>query len=224
MKQTPAHDKFNENLLALLPSRMSRVVEVGCMRGSLAAEYLKSNPECSWIGIDIDPENVEIARRVCYRAICADAEEISDEGLNELFPADAWVFGDVLEHMRDPWQFLRRLRARMSDTGAVIACIPNVQHWSFQVLVNIGLFRYQDEGLFDRTHLRFFTRITILEMFESAGFQVESIISRNGWPPDAVKYIPHIRAMAEISGGNPDLAEKEAMAYQYVVKAVPRIS
>jgi 2-polyprenyl-3-methyl-5-hydroxy-6-metoxy-1,4-benzoquinol methylase len=221
MEQTPAHDLFNETILAMLPIRLSKVVEVGCMRGSLAREYLKDNPHCRWTGIDIDAENARIARGVCSQVHCMDIEDMSDVDMDALSPVDAWVFGDTLEHLRDPWRMLRRIRERLPTSGAVIACIPNAQHWSFQSRLNVGLFRYEDEGLFDRTHLRFFTRTTIFEMFQAMGFRIESAVSRTISAPGAEKYLPHIRAMASASGFSPDQAEADAMPFQYVVKAVP---
>ncbi len=220
MNQTPAHDLFNDSLLAMLDFQPNRVVEVGCMRGTLAKEYLKRAPNCEWTGIDIDQDNVEIAKHICHRAYCADVEELTELELDALFPADAWVFGDVLEHLRDPWLLLRKLRSRMIPGNAVIACIPNAQHWSFQARLNIGEFKYEDSGLFDRTHLRFFTRKTIFEMFESSGFQIESAVSRIFNFPGGDKYIPHIRAMALASEADPDQAEQDAMAFQYAIKAV----
>jgi len=220
MKQTPSHDLFNDSILAMLPPNLDKVVEVGCMRGTLAKEYMKTSPGCKWIGIDIDDDNVTVAQQVCYQALCADIEKMTDAELDALFPADVWVFGDVLEHLRDPWLLVRKLRSRMTQGNALIACIPNAQHWSFQARLNIGEFRYEDSGLFDRTHLRFFTRKTILEMFESNGFKVESAVSRIFNFPGGDKYMPHIRAMAIASGHDPELAEKDAMAFQYAVRAV----
>lgn len=221
MEQTPAHDLFNDTILAMLPAGLTKVVEVGCMRGSLAREYLKTNPQCLWVGIDIDADNARIARSVCSEVHCMDIEDMSDAGMDALGPVDAWVFGDTLEHLKDPWRILRRIRDRMPPSGAVVACIPNAQHWSFQSRLNIGLFRYEDQGLFDRTHLRFFTRITIFEMFQSTGYRIDSAVTRTINAPGAEKYIPHIRAMAAASGFSPDQAEADAMPFQYAVKAVP---
>lgn len=220
MKQTPAHDLYNETILALLPPGLGQVAEVGCMRGSLAKVYLETNPDCQWIGIDIDPDNVEIAAAVCQQTLCLDIEKVAAREFEQWHNVNAWVFGDTLEHLRDPWQVLTNIRRTLRKGGMVVASIPNAQHWYFQARVNMGLFRYEDNGLFDRTHLRFFTRQTIFEMFQQCGFQVEQAVARNLVTADTGKYIAPIRAMAEASGINPDQAETDAMAFQYVVKAV----
>lgn len=220
MKQTPAHDKYNDTIFQMLPKNLKRVVEVGCMWGSLAKIYLAENPDCHWIGVDIDPDNVDVAKAVCHEAVCCDIETLSDDDFEQWRGVDAWVFGDVLEHLRDPWALLARIRRVIPPNGVILASIPNAQNWSFQARVNAGQFRYENDGLFDRTHLRFFTRVTIFEMFQGAGFRIDNAVSRVLSSPDADKYLPHIRSMAVASGLDPDVAEQDAMAFQYVVKAV----
>lgn len=221
MQQTPAYDQYNETLLELIPPQLHRIIEVGCMRGTLAVAYRASNPDCEWIGIDIDPENIKQARPLCSEAYCRDIEQVSDSELERWSKADAWIFGDTLEHLKDPWQVLSRIRKYMGDSAYIIASIPNAQHWSFQARLNIGLFRYESEGLFDRTHLRFFTRTTILDLFESTGYAIDNAVSRVFNFPGADVYIPLIRAMAAASQYDPDVAEADAIPYQYVIRARP---
>ncbi len=220
MKQTPAYDQYNDTLLAIIPPGLDRITEVGCMRGTLAQAYLAGNPYCLWTGIDIDPDNVTHAGRFCHRVYCRDIEAMDAAELLQ-WSANAWIFGDTLEHLRDPWAVLSKLRGIMDSGNCVLASIPNAQHWSFQARLNVGLFQYENDGLFDRTHLRFFTRTTIVELFESTGFRIEQAVSRKFNFPGYEKYMPHIRAMALSSGHDPDVAEEDSMAYQYVVRAVP---
>ena len=82
--------------------------------------------------------------------------------------------------------------------------------------------QYEDDGLFDRSHIRFFSRITMVELFEQSGFEVEKMFSRIISFPGADRYMPHIRAMAQASGIDPDTAEKDASAFQYVICATPK--
>ena len=70
---------------------------------------------------------------------------------------DCLVYGDVLKHLKDPWSLLREHRAFLSERGLVLACIPNIQHWTILTALLRGQWNYQEEGLLDRTHLRFFT-------------------------------------------------------------------
>jgi hypothetical protein len=102
-----------------------------------------------------------------------------------------------------------------------VACIPNTQHWSVQARLNCGNFRYENAGLLDRSHLRWFTRITMLEMFRSAGFKITEGFPRIFDEPGREKVLGAIRLMAASIGADPELAVKDALPIQYVVKAVP---
>lgn len=223
MKQTPAHDKHNDSILnLLLQSRPTSVIEIGCMRGTLAKEYLSQQQSCVWTGVDIDSDNVNEASNFCTYSMLGNVETMDLSSLPNIHDVECWIFGDVLEHLRDPWALLSKIKNISDSPKKIIACIPNSQHWSFQVRVNAGMFDYQDDGLFDRTHIRFFSRETMIRMFTDAGFEIQSMHSRNFNFPGYEKYIPSIRTMASISGVSPDQAEKDAMAYQYVIEAIAR--
>ena len=221
MKQTAAHDVPNPDVLKLMPGNLKRVVEVGCSSGALARAYTEGNPACEYIGIEIEPEYADRAKAYCSSVICADIEGMSETVFQSLFPSDCWIFGDCLEHLRDPWALLKRIRGPLASTACVIACIPNSQHWSVQARLNCGALWYEDQGLLDRTHLRWFTRLTIIELFRSTGYQIVEGLSRVFDEPDREKLLPAIRAMALATGTDPLVAEKDSLAVQYVVKAAP---
>lgn len=101
------------------------------------------------------------------------------EDLPATEPFDLVVFNDVLEHMVDPWEALRTTRALMTDTGHVVAAIPNVGHITVIEGLLRGRWDYAESGVMDRTHLRWFTREIIIKMFEDAGFQVISCVGIN---------------------------------------------
>ena len=154
MPQTPMHDNHNARLLALIPPSSRRVIEVGCSTGAMAREWRRQHPESDWHGVEIDPVRAELARRHCQQVEVMDIEQADDAFFARHSTRDCWVFGDVLEHLRDPWRVLQRIRAGMSEDACVVACIPNVQHWSLQAALSRGEFRYVDAGLLDRTHQR----------------------------------------------------------------------
>jgi 2-polyprenyl-3-methyl-5-hydroxy-6-metoxy-1,4-benzoquinol methylase len=220
MDQTPAHENHNPDLLLLMPATARRVVEVGCSSGALAREYKRRNPGCHYMGIELVPAYAELARRHCDEVVDLDVETVSDQTLAGL-ETDCWVFGDVLEHLRDPWALLRKIRKVIPADGHVVACIPNAQHWSVQARLSCGELRYEDMGLLDRSHLRWFTRITMLEMFQQAGFKVAAGRSRVFDEPQREKIMPAIKAMAEALGANVQQALTDAAAFQYVMDAIP---
>jgi SAM-dependent methyltransferase len=221
MKSTPAPATHNPHLLGLMPPNLRRVVEVGCSTGLLGKAYCESNPGCDYVGVEIDPDHAAAAAQGCSSVVNLDIERTDDPRFDGLFPSDCWVFGDSLEHLRDPWALLTWVRGRLAADACVVACIPNAQHWSIQARLNRGELRYEESGLLDRTHLRWFTRITIRELFMSTGFNIVQGVPVIFNQPGRDLVLQSIRAMATALGADPELAVADAMATQYVVRAVP---
>jgi len=223
IKQTPAHDGFNDTIFSILMDHKPKnIVEVGCMKGTLAKNYRIHFPDCNWHGIDIDEDNINEAKLNCTSTQLVNIEELPSESFEKLNKFDTWIFGDVLEHLYNPWRLLKKIKDNSNGQVRVIACIPNSQHWNFQARINAGLMQYQNDGLFDRTHIRFFSRITMIEMFEQADFSIEQIISRK-ISQGGEKYMQCIRTMAELSGVNAEQAEADSNAIQYVIVATHEI-
>jgi 2-polyprenyl-3-methyl-5-hydroxy-6-metoxy-1,4-benzoquinol methylase len=148
----------------------SRVLDVGCSSGYLAAEL--SARGCTVVGIEPDPGSAAEAETHCEGVIVGgiDSPEVRGQ-ISGGF--DFVVFGDVLEHLVDPWEVLHYARGLVAGTGVVIASIPNVAAWPVRLRLLTGRFSYTDVGLLDRTHLRFFTRATAHELVRGAGFAIE---------------------------------------------------
>ena len=109
-----------------------------------------------------------------------------------------------------------------ASSTSIVACIPNAQHWSVQVRLNSGAFRYEDAGLLDRTHIRWFTRITIGELFSSCGFRIVEGGGRVFEEPKGRDLVlMGIQALAEASGVDPEKAREDAIPFQWIVRAVP---
>jgi 2-polyprenyl-3-methyl-5-hydroxy-6-metoxy-1,4-benzoquinol methylase len=197
------------------------VVEAGCSAGAIAREYRAANPACEYIGIEAEPAFAELARRHCSRVVSADLERMSDADLDALAPADCWVFGDVLEHLIDPWRFLARLPPRVRAGGCVVACIPNMQHWSVVARLVTGNLHYEDQGLLDRTHLRWFTRATVVQLFQGAGFRITMLAGRRFREPDAAEASAAVCRLATALGVDAEQAARETAVFQWLVKAEP---
>lgn len=221
MDQTPAHDGHNPDLLRLMDRPFSAVVEVGCSRGALARAYRRAFPNTPYTGIEIDAGYADTARKYCDRVLCGDIERLGGKEMESLFPSDCWVFGDTLEHLRDPWTVLRTIRQSISTSGQILACIPNAQHWSVIARLASGFFRYEDQGLLDRTHLRWFTRITMIELFQSTGFKVVEMLPRIFDEPMKEPFLPSVISLAVAAGTEGDIALRDCLPLQYVLRAVP---
>jgi SAM-dependent methyltransferase len=224
MRATPIHDGYNVDLLQMIPADASRVVEVGCSSGALARAYRARNPDCEYIGIERQEIFATVARPHCARVVVADIENLTNAQVEEFRPTSCWVFGDVLEHLFDPWAVLRRIRISLAPNASVVACIPNAQHWSVQTRLLSGTFKYEEEGLLDFTHIRWFTRQTIGDLFRSSGYEIVEGGGRVFDEPPRDRALAGIRAFAEAIGRDPDVAVENATPYQWLVRAVPALS
>lgn len=94
---------------------------------------------------------------------------------------DAILCADVLEHLVEPWRAVTLLAGLLAPGGVLLSSIPNVRnHRALREIVLHGDFRYQPAGLLDRSHLRFFCRKNIRELFEQAGLVVEAMEENMG--------------------------------------------
>lgn len=219
---TPAHEMANMDLLRLIPDQARRVIDIGCSSGALAREIKARNPS-AWVhGVDISVEYASLAARHCDVVESLDIDTQSEDYFARHADKDVWVFGDTLEHLRDPWRVLRSIRRVLPAGGCVALCVPNAQHWSVQARLSAGLFRYEDSGLLDRTHLRWFTRKTLLEMVTDCGFEPAAGFPRVFDEPEAEHYLPIIGELAELCGADRDEAISDARPLQYVMRIVAR--
>lgn len=218
---TSAHDYVNLGLLGMIPRDARNVIEIGCSLGALAREYKKINPSVNYVGVEIDPGYVEGAEKYCDRVINADIETAPADFWVENSHRDCWIFGDCLEHLRDPWGTLKKIRSILPQGGCVVACIPNAQYWKIQLWLSLGEFRYADAGILDRTHLRWFTRKTILELFVGQSYGVVACFPRYPDDPEFDKFIPVIEQVSALTGSDSATNIEDARAYQYLIKAIP---
>lgn len=147
----------------------SRVLDVGCATGYLA-EALSERGSVT-VGVEPDPKAAAMAREHCENVV---EGGIDDPAVRARLAGDFDVvlFADVLEHVPDPWETLRFAHELVRRDGRVVVSIPNIAHWTARRALMAGRFPYADHGLFDRTHLRFFTRESALALARDCGFDV----------------------------------------------------
>lgn len=166
LKDDP-HSSHSVILSRLGDGRGRKALDVGAADGFLAERLTAQG--WSVTALERDPELAARAHKRCKEVVVADLESAPPllHG-----PFEAIVYGDVLEHLSDPIATLRALDQTLAPGGTVIVSVPNVAHLWVRLSLLAGRFDYADRGILDRTHLRFFTRRTLLELLRAAGLHV----------------------------------------------------
>ena len=160
----------NDTALSRIPKNAVRILDVGCGAGA-NGRWLAGHGYESF-GLTHSIEEASAARSAYRGVVVADAEQFFPCGAGRRF--DAILFIDALEHFRDPWDVLAKSRTSLSEGGAVVAFIPNIGHLKARLSLLFGSFRYTATGLMDRTHLRFFDRVSVRDLFTASGFRIDS--------------------------------------------------
>jgi predicted TPR repeat methyltransferase len=156
-------------LVVQLPERLGRVLDVGCGAGGVGralrdrADFLA--------GIELEEEAAAVAREVYDQVLVGRVEDVLADADGSF---DTILAYDLLEHLPEPDDVLRRLREVAADGALLHVSVPNARHWSLvRDLVLRGTFGYTEWGHRDRTHLRWVTRRDLVELLESSGWHVE---------------------------------------------------
>ena len=196
-------------LLALVGSG-KRVLDVGCSSGYLARPLVAAG--CTVVGLERDPGAAEAAREVCEDVLVGDVETM--ELPFEPGSFDVVLCGDLLEHLRDPDAFLLRMRPLLRENGRLVLSTPNVANWAMRLGLLAGRWRYTERGILDRTHTHLFTRSTLVETLDRAGYRVATL--------DFTVPLPVARtASTERVAHAVGRLRPPLFAYQFVVAAEP---
>lgn len=165
-----------DDLIRFIPPESRRILEVGCAEGQTGRALRERGFE-EIVGIEIDEEVAQRGERYYDKLIIGDVEKI---GLPfEKGHFDCILYGDVLEHLVDPWRVLKEHHAFLKEGGTIICSIPNIRHYRIiKKLFFKGKWEYTEDGIMDRTHLRFFTIDSIRRMLGGAGFEIKGLIKR----------------------------------------------
>ena len=197
-----------------------RVLDFGCGSGYLS-EFMKANG-CNVTGIEINPRAAEEARPHCEEIVVAD---LDTRPLIDLLPGrlfDVAVFGDILEHLRDPWRVLEEARSFLGPNGFAVLSIPNIAHGAVRLALLRGAFQYSKIGLLDDDHLRFFTLHSVRELCLRSGYRID-LIDRTKQPlfapsdlvpkVDPADFHPSVIAAIE--------SDPEHDTLQFIIRASP---
>jgi 2-polyprenyl-3-methyl-5-hydroxy-6-metoxy-1,4-benzoquinol methylase len=211
-------EDVNWGLLRLWGNRRDLdVLDVGCGFATTSQYIARRGNQV--IGIESSAEAVAVARERVSDVVHADLQQLDDvkRALGER-RFDVIIFADVLEHLAWPIGVLRGYLDLLKEGGSVIVSLPNVGLWSVRMSLLVGTFRYQETGVLDHTHLRFFTRRTAREMIEQAGLT----IVRRTYNPGLVRpFVPLAKKLLGSSAESHDPSSiLESKPYKMYLKGV----
>lgn len=178
-QQAIYQDNPRNDVGPFVPLDVSSVLEVGCGRGGFG-QTLRSllGPDARIVGVEAVESQAAIARMGHgFDEVVAGYFPDALAGRTERF--DLVCFNDVLEHIVEPWDVLERVHDLLNPGGRVLAAIPNIQYGPAVIDLLRGRWEYTDMGILDRTHVRFFTRSSMVAMFERCGYQVDQCVGTN---------------------------------------------
>jgi len=211
------HDDPRPDIQALVPDQASRVLDVGCAGGALAAA-LKARGVLHVAGVERHPEAAAQARGRLDVLVEGDILSVRLPFAPGEF--DLIVFADVLEHLPDPEAALRRYLPYLAPQGRLLVSVPNLRFYLVLLRLLCDRWAYTDAGIRDRTHLRIFTRRSLIALLEGCGLRVERLTrnyrlfedqSRMGRPGALLSRL--VRASLA------PLLFPDLMAFQYLVLA-----
>ncbi len=168
-------------MLEFVPKNSQKILDIGCGEGNFAS-ILKENLKAEVWGIEKNEKAASLAKEKLDKVIVGDIVEIVRDLEDKSF--DCIVLNDILEHLAYPNNLLKNLKDKLKKNGVVVFSVPNVRYLLNlkRLLINKD-WRYENEGVLDGTHLRFFTKKSLIETFKSLDFEILEIKGINPLNP-----------------------------------------
>ena len=211
----PAYTGGRPDIENLVSPTAKLVLDVGCSNGTLGAA-IKARTGAQVVGVELSSTMAAEASNRLDRVFVDDAAAVFATGKLAEYKFDTIIFADVLEHLVDPWLVLQTATKYLTPEGTIIASLPNIRHIdTIYNLVVKGKWPYRDRGIHDRTHLRFFTKHNIIELFNSAGLVINRIETnyRLIEKPHSLNRLAKFIALPGI---------RNFFAFQYLIQAQPK--
>lgn len=175
-RSVDGYESTRPDVQALVPLEACRILEFGCSSGRLGAA-LKIRQRATITGVEFDELYAKDAALQIDRVICTSVEDFVATATPDGVFFDCLIAADVLEHLVDPWDVLSKAVKMLAPDATVVISLPNVLYWpEFRRLLTERRWPRDDAGIFDRTHLRWFTRNDAIELVEQAGLSVVRVV------------------------------------------------
>ena len=172
------YEGVNQTVLSLVPRSANCILDVGCGTGALGG-CLRHERHRTIVGITYSPQEAEQAARRLSRVICADLNTFDFRSLGKF---DCVILSHILEHLYAPEDLLHRIRPLLSAGSVLLIALPNVLWWRQRLEFLLGRWRYQDWGILDRTHFRFFDQQSSRHLIEDAGYEIVRALPDGPFP------------------------------------------
>ena len=188
------YGNVRDDVIAMLPDRIDRVLEIGCGRGS-TGHAIEQRFGCRVTGVELNPSIAKAAATKISKVIVGDVMTVDLEG-----PYDAVLACDIVEHLNYPEKLLMRLREIVSSDGVVLISIPNIGFWPIVESLLSGRWDYIPAGIQCYTHFRFYTRDSLESLFRRSGWSSIEIYPQMSVVP------PHIKDLCQVPELDLDLS------------------
>lgn len=181
-RRDAAYTTVRLDVFAMVPPAAREILDVGCSNGALGRHLREAQAGRSVCGIEFDTRFSQEAAKHLDHVIHADLNQFDWQVGLAARSFDCIIFADVLEHLVEPGRCLMQARAHLRPGGCVVVSLPNIRHLSAlrSIFLN-GRFPRRDRGIFDRTHLRWFTIADAHGLLADSGFKVSSMMLTLRW-------------------------------------------
>ncbi len=184
-----------DEVTVLVPPSARKILDIGASVGEMGAALVSRG--CDVTGLEYSPVLAAEARKRLTRVFEGDIEQLVADGFDPGGPFDCVIMADVLEHLRDPWRVVQWAADQIGDGGSMVISVPNVRH--LRLIWAVVLRRswpYQDSGIFDRTHLRWFAHENLAQLLNHTDFQITELRRSymiDKWPTRKDRFAPLLR-------------------------------
>ena len=201
-----------------LTGQGKNVLELGAASGHVTTELTKRGNRVTAVEIDIS--NRDLLSKVAEKVIITDLDRLDLVKKLQGEKFDVIIAGDVLEHTTKSELILLQLQELLEEDGYVVASIPNIAHGDVRLTMLEGNFPYAESGLLDKTHLQFFTRSSVKELFNDNGFDIAEIYH-------TIVALGQTELQVNLSSFDAGIVDyvrnaKDSNVYQFIIKAFPK--